>query len=328
MQTGELTESVRNRSVFKQLHLKTADMRGWCKGDLSAWRISTAGPLPGYTDRPWRQVTAAANSLAASGVTPLTLCLQGILPETYEEARLQKDMEQFAAEAESNGMKFCDADIQISSATTLPQYFVTAFGENGEEAPACRQYSDMEAFREKLTLELGQELVVTRQIALAGTAALVLAHENELRNRYPFQLIDRAKGFDRWMSITEAARAVNHFGGCPVRCIAQGGIFNALWEMAEEAGVGLEVELKKIPVMQETIEICEYFDMNPYYLYSAGALLIGTRQAEALIAFLREVGIPACVIGRVTDSNDRIIRNGENRRFLDRPRQDELWKIR
>lgn len=58
--------------------------------------------------------------------------------------------------------------------------------------------------------------------------------------------------------------------------LSQGGIFTALWEMAERAGVGLEVDLKRIPVKQETIELCEYFDINPYNLYSAGALLIGT----------------------------------------------------
>ncbi|MCD8022849.1 MAG: hypothetical protein LUF30_07730 [Lachnospiraceae bacterium] len=97
--------------------------------------------------------------------------------------------------------------------------------------------------------------------------------------------------------------------------------------MAEPAGVGLEVDLRKIPVQQETIEICEYFDVNPYYLYSAGALLVGTEQAEALIAHLREIGIPAFVIGRVTDQNDRVIWNGENRRYLDRPKQDELWRM-
>jgi hydrogenase expression/formation protein HypE len=38
--------------------------------------------------------------------------------------------------------------------------------------------------------------------------------------------------------------------------------------MAEASGVGLEIDLKKIPVRQETIEICEFFGINPYELIS------------------------------------------------------------
>ena len=88
-----------------------------------------------------------------------------------------------------------------------------------------------------------------------------------------------------------------------------------------------EKDLKKIPVKQETIEICEYYDINPYYLYSAGAMLAGTDNGEALVAELAAAGIPAVVIGRVTDGKDRIIRNGEDVRFLDRPKQDEWYRV-
>ncbi|MCC8065584.1 MAG: hydrogenase maturation factor [Clostridiales bacterium] len=304
---------------------------------MSDLAVASEGPLPGYSDRPWRQVTAAANSLAAAGMVPLALCLQGVVPEEYEEPRLQADMKHFSAEAKANDMIFSDANIQVSPVTEIPQYFVTGIGRLCKEPvaspPLTEQPLTVETVGPKKAqgrhcLRPGQDLLVTRQIALTGTAALASVYEQELLKRYPFWLIDRAKGFERWMSVTGAARAVNHFGACSMHCVAQGGIFNALWEMAESADVGLEVDLKKIPVMQETIEICEYFDLNPYYLYSAGALLIGTEQSESLIAVLREADIPACVIGQVTDKNDRVIRNGENRRFLDRPKPDELWKIR
>ena len=96
--------------------------------------------------------------------------------------------------------------------------------------------------------------------------------------------------------------------------------------MADQSGVGLEVDLKKIPVRQETIEICEYFDVNPYYLYSAGSLLVGTEHGEALVSHLAAQGIFAAVIGRATGGKDRVIRNGEECRYLDRPKQDEWYR--
>jgi hydrogenase maturation factor len=172
----------------------------------------------------------------------------------------------------------------------------------------------------------GQELVMTKWIALAGTAMLAMDYEEELKSRYPFTLIDRAKEFEKLMAASGDARAITHFGTAPIHALGQGGVFGALWEMAECAGVGLEVDLKKIPVKQETIEICEYFDINPYELYSAGSFLVGTDRAEALIAELKNQGIEACVIGRVTGSRERVIRNGEDCRFLDRPKQEEWYR--
>lgn len=77
---------------------------------------------------------------------------------------------------------------------------------------------------------------------------------------------------------------------------------------------------------QETIELCEYFDINPYNLYSAGALLIGTDRPEMMVDALAKAGVEAAVIGRVTDENGRVIRNGEEMRFLDRPQQEEWYR--
>ncbi|MCD7763392.1 MAG: hypothetical protein LUI14_09405 [Lachnospiraceae bacterium] len=326
MKTGELTDSVKNRTVFRQLYKGLVSNTGNTRshmperaapegqsGALPEQVISTVGPLPGYAKMPWRQVTAAANSLVADGAEPQTLLLQGLLSKDTEESALRETMRRFAAEAEIFGLSFSDANIQVSGCVSMPQYFVTGTGTRC--GPARR------------ILSPGQELVVVRQIGLAGTAALVWTHETGLLEHFPTWLVERAKGFDRWMPITEAVGAVNHFGGCSMRRIAQGGIFNALWEMADLSGVGLEVDLRKIPVYQETIEICEYFDVNPYYLYSEGALLVGTDRAEALTAALADAGIFAAAIGMVTDGNDRVIYNGENRRYLDRPQQDELWKV-
>lgn len=310
MQAGELKEAVRNRSVYRQLHLGTAGGQKRCHEESTGLSVSSAGPLPGYTDMPWRQVTAAANSLAADRAGGRFVSIQGCIPTVYEEAGLREDMGQFAAEVKRNGMEVCDVNIQVPDQVNAPQYFVTAVGYGGQRS----------------VVHPGQELVVTRQIALAGTAALARTCEAELYRRFPFWLVDRAKGFDGWMSVVDAAQTAYRLGAAAVYNVAQGGIFNALWEMAERADVGLEAELRAIPVKQETIEICEYFDLNPYYLYSEGCLLIGTEQADNLIAGLGEAGIPASVIGRVTEGNDRIIRNGENRRFLDRPKRDEWWK--
>lgn len=338
MRTGKLAEPVRKRSVLRQLNkdknraekLYGTDCAAVCMDALakentgreaSAYQSGSCGQMvivspdgvPGSDTRPERMVMSAVNGLLATGAHPQMLLVQGVLPDSYEEAELQRDMRQIAAAAREAdvSLQVTAGQLEVSASVQKPHYIINGIGWRAGEERFFRP---------------GQELVLTKWIALGGTAALAETFEEKLHGRYPFSLIDRAKEFEKLTSAARDARAISHFGAAPMHALGQGGIFGALWEMAEHAGVGLEVDLKKIPVKQETIEICEFFDINPYELYSAGSLLVGTDRAEALVAELAGLGIPASVIGRVTDGNDRLIRNGEDCRFLDRPRQEEWYR--
>ena len=171
------------------------------------------------------------------------------------------------------------------------------------------------------------DLIVTKWIGME--AAVMLAHDRkeELLQRFPAAFVHAAAGMQRSISIPEDARAVSRFqpdGVCP---LGEGGIFTALWNLAEQMESGLEVDLRKIPVRQETIEICEYFDINPYTVLSGGSFLIAARDGAALAEELSHQDIPTAVIGRMTKGNDRILWNAGNKRFLDRPQRDEMYKV-
>jgi len=86
-------------------------------------------------------------------------------------------------------------------------------------------------------------------------------------------------------------------------------------------------DLRKIPIRQETVEICEVFDINPYMLISSGSMLIGCANGNLLVERLAEKGIPAAVIGRATEGKGRIVVNGEDTRYLGPAVSDELYKI-
>ena len=45
-----------------------------------------------------------------------------------------------------------------------------------------------------------------------------------------------------------------------------------------------------------------------------------------LVKALEGEGIPAAVIGKSTDSNDRVIWNEDERRFLEPPKPDNIYK--
>ena len=109
--------------------------------------------------------------------------------------------------------------------------------------------------------------------------------------------------------------------------VTEGGIFGALWEMAEASEVGLEIDLKEIPVKQETIEICEYFLLNPYCLISSGSLLMAGDNGYEVVRELKKAGIHGAVIGKAVKGRDRVVINDNERRNLEPPKSDELYKV-
>ena len=101
----------------------------------------------------------------------------------------------------------------------------------------------------------------------------------------------------------------------------KGGSYAALWELCETLGCGCEVDIKRIPIAQEVVEICECFDQDPYEIDSPGAWIVAGDDLEA-----KQVTI----IGKTTDSKDRIILMGYDekkkeraKRFLTPPERQE-----
>ena len=111
-----------------------------------------------------------------------------------------------------------------------------------------------------------------------------------------------------------------------LHAVSDGGVFSALWELASSADIGIEAYIKKIPVMQETIEVAELFGYNPYMLDGTGALLIICNEGENIVQELNANGITAEIIGQLTDGKDRVVINKEERRYLEPPRGDEIYK--
>lgn len=188
----------------------------------------------------------------------------------------------------------------------------------------------MEALRAEVTglLKEGDDLVIIGDIALAGTALIV-----EKENEFLRQFFSEGFLWDAWRSPSLYGASKNITAQQYVMemdafyHLGTGGVLAGLWKVAEASEMGLFADLRKIPVRQETIEICERFDLNPYKLFSEGSILVGTLKGEELVQYCSDQGIPAAVIGKAVKGNDRILRSGENLRYLERPSQDEITKF-
>ena len=56
-------------------------------------------------------------------------------------------------------------------------------------------------------------------------------------------------------------------------------------------------------------------------------MLIVTPNGEELVEKLAENNIPASIIGKTNSSNDKLIINGDETRYLEPPKTDELYKV-
>ena len=176
------------------------------------------------------------------------------------------------------------------------------------------------------TLRPGQDLVVAGYAGLWGTVETVKYKKEELYQWFSRGYIERISeqesmvpegGLEKWKK----------FGAAECEPAGEGGIFKALWDLSGAYMTGIRFSLHSIPVKQETIEICERYDLNPYRLFSTGCLLFSADNGGDLVKALKKQGIHAAVIGKVTGGIKRIIDHGDSTGYLDRPSEDELYKV-
>lgn len=327
MKIGKVPENVLERSVFKQLHTKRPEvlMGAGIGEDCAAVKLAedevfvlSTDPITGTAKDIGRlAIQITVNDLASSGAEPVGVLLTILLPPEAKESHLKKIMEQMEEACAAAKVQIMGGHTEVTTVVNQPVVTVCGVGKVKEG---------------KLVLTSGarpgMDIVVTKWIGIEGTSIIAKEKEEELKTRFSASFVDKAKELDVYLSVlSEAAVAVNS-GVSAMHDITEGGIFGALWEMAEASGIGLDIDVKKIPIRQETIEICEFYGINPYRLISSGSMLMATEDGNKLVRELEKAGINAVVIGKATEGKDRMIRKDEEEHsFLERPKTDELYQV-
>lgn len=332
MNYGKVSESVYKRTVYKTIHTTGYFEKATEKGAVSGSDCAFLAPVITAGGQAWgkdaevavRAAQHALNHLAAMGAfreVPASKALAYMslnisIPTEYREAKLRVLLEKAAKTMADMRVSILTTEVQVvpgvMTVLVTAQAYTHAVAEN-ILAPGGAKPE--------------QDVVMTKWLGLEGTAVITNRKLRELQSRYPTGLLEEAAALERYLSIVPEAATAAKSGVSAMQVVREGGIFGALWELAEESGVGLVIDLKKIPVKQETIEVCEFFDVNPYKLLSGGSLLLTTDKGMDLVALLKEQGVAAAVIGKTIEGNDRILMNEDEKRFLEPAREDELYKV-
>ena len=324
MKTGKISENVLKRSVLKRCKsgreevaqgpgigqdcaIVRSEGQKFCVLHTQAFTVERMEKIK-------YQVYCGVNNLCCSGGEAVALMMTVMMPEQGEEDLLRSIMDSADTACRECGIQLSGGHTEISGAVQVPVVTMTLMGYAKEP---------------HLTKDIRQdlELVMAGYPALTGTALLAREKEEELKLRFPLELVETAKEFDQLMVGKEAAQIGWECGAVAMHDISQGGIFGALWEFCESNGIGMDADLRKIPIRQETIEICEQYGWNPYQLLSGGSFLMAVPDGQKTVAQMRQAGICSAVIGRTTDKKEKVLHNGEEMRYLDKPAQDEIGKL-
>lgn len=326
MRTGKISESILKRSILRLIKThreevtKGAEVGGDCA--FLSWKdtaymtgVSTQTVTLPVKNAAYLAVMAAANNLATSGAEAIAVMLSLILPEAASEELLKEIMNQTGRCCERLHIQIAGGHTEVSPAVRNPVITATAVGTAGNDS--IQKKGDAS----------NMDIVLSKWIGLEGTAILALEKEEELAARFPMRLMNKAKSCEEYLSVAPEAAIALKSGVYTMHDVRNGGVFGALWELSRKIGVGLTINLRDIPIRQETVEICEYYDLNPYELLSGGSLLMAAENGKKLVEVLQGEGISASVIGQTNGGNDKVVINRDETRYLTMPAADEIFKI-
>lgn len=318
MKTGKVSNSVLKRSVLKLIRHKNQQVEAKPLIGSDCAQINVLDNhtvLASVSCGVW-PVYQASNNIAACGGVPVAAECSILLPEDCEEHELKSIMKDLDEQCEALDMQISGGHTQVSASVSKPVVSVTGIGMKDRKSTVS--YSEMKP---------DQDIIMTKWIGIGGIRKVIDLKQEEILKLYTREVMDRAAGTQADVSVLKEARIAAENGAAVMHDASEGGIYAALWDMAEAGKVGMDIDFTKIAVRQEMIEICEIFDINPYELESSGCLLMTSEKGCDMIKVLSANGIPACIIGRTTSDHAKIIRNREEVRYLDTPNRDELYRF-
>ncbi len=323
MKAGNITQTVWKRSISRQLNcaeredgfrLSPEESRSALYVGDSADAVWSTASAAGFSSETGEYaLLKVVNDLAAGGAVPKGVSIQAMLPLDTEEDWLKEMTVKLAALCNRMKIDLTCVKAEVIPGFVRPMVFITGMGV----APRGRLLCAGNALP-------GQDIVLCGYIGLEGTLRILADSKGELEQRFVPSFIRQTESLKKNLDASDFIFAAAQMGILAMHQAGSGGIFAALWELAEASGIGLEIELPRLSIRQETVEICEYYNLNPYQLISGGCILMAAKDGDALVGTLQRMGARARKLGVATDKKDRVITSDEEKRYLERPAPDEL----
>ncbi|MDD5936827.1 MAG: AIR synthase related protein [Clostridiales bacterium] len=319
---GKVKEIALKRSVLKELSSVLCkdiqkpqvgiDASGCILDDENSLLTSVA-TMEGLTDTfVISTINRALNNLYIQEASPIGITMSLTLRYGASEQEIKKLMRVISEECTKHGIPVLG-------------------GETTRSRSACEHILTIQALgTKKLSRNIktdltGLQIVMAGNAGMAGTIQIYEKESEKLRTRFSERFLHGINPMKQQLSVREQRKIAGD-----VICahdVSEGGIFTALWEMGEYLNCGMRITLPNLLLSQETIELSEFFDINPYLLFSLGCSIYVTADGGGLVDRFTQEGIRAAVIGTLTGDSDRILDNEEEIRYLEPFKGDEMYKL-
>ena len=328
--TGKLPQDVLKRVVFERLGIHSERvLQGPGVGEDAAVIdmgdrviVVATDPITGAVGNVGRlAVHVNANDVASTGARPLWFLCVTLLPEGNDETLLEGIMEQIHAACMEIGVALVGGHTETTPGLDRPILIGLMMGEASKEDYVTTGGASP-----------GDVIVLTKGAGIEGTAVLAEDLARVLEDKIEASVIDAAKQMvERISVVPEAMKAVELGGVHSLHDPTEGGLLNGVWEMAEAAGVGVEIYESKIPIAPETMAICGALNVDPLKLMGSGALLIVLERmkVEKLLSLLSEIDVEASVIGEIknTEEGRVLVKADGSRMEIAAVDQDEAYRV-
>jgi hydrogenase expression/formation protein HypE len=325
---GKVPPSILENAVFKFLGTKREDViLGPAKGEDAAivkvgddFLAMHCDPISGAYGRiGWIAINIATNDIATRGVVPRWVISCIMLPEGADRSLLESichDMD-FAAKRLDVAIVGGHSEVTPGLSHPIVVAFPVGVAQGGHYVTCAGARP-------------GSKIILTKSIALEGTAILANDREETIRRRLGDDLVKYALDYFDDLSVLKEAIAAFDTGWVQaMHDPTEGGLAGGLNEMSDSADVGFRIYENLIPISPETSSICDLFQVNPLSLLSSGSLLIIAKEkkAKSIIRRVENEGVRATIIGEVLDQRDQraIIRRSGREENLPLPLADEIW---
>ena len=267
-------------------------------------------------------VEVNANDIVCMGATPRWLLVTGLLPHGVTPADVLNQFAELRETCRARSVEIIGGHTEIILGLERPILVGMMLGDASPGdllTPGQARPGDI--------------LLLTKGLAIEGTALLARERADELRQRIGDDVVAAAVNLMRepGISIVAEAEIARRSGGVTaLHDPTEGGLATAARELAKVSGTGIELDATAVPILPETLAVADALGVDPLGMLASGSLLIaaGPESVAAIVGDLEAAGIPVSSVGMLTANPDdlALVTNGVRRNLPEFP-VDEVARL-
>jgi hydrogenase maturation factor len=269
----------------------------------------------------WFTVHIGASDVAVTGIDPQFMTYTLLLPPTCPEEDAQTIIESISSAAAELGICIAGGHTGWYDAVSIPTVGgITVWG-----------FADKGSWISPGGALDGDVLLMTKGPAIEAAALLSVIYKDRISGTITEDALQSCLGRVNEITVVEDALSAFSSGGVhAMHDATEGGVLGGVYEMAEAAGMGVNIDLDSVDVPNDIMEFAEALKFDPWYAISEGTLLaaVEPQSVSAIKRAWDKLGIKSFELGYFdsTMEHSMFCRNGKTSKLIE-PETDPFWDL-